>query len=279
MNATDLCYRFQGRTPPQVGQRQFAAVKADEGDGVATIRLYDPIDSWGGEWGVSAKEFADALDELGDDVGEIRLHINSPGGEVFEGIAILNALRNHDAKVTTVVDGLAASAASFIAMAGDEVIMGRNAELMIHDAWGICIGNAEDMRDLAGRLDHLSDNIASVYAEKAGGGVAAWREHMLTETWYSAEEAVEAGLADRVQTAKSTKTKNTFDLSVFNYGGRAEAPAPTPVSDPGTSESADNAADEAAAQAAAVSAAESADAQMRARFGVTENAARIAFGG
>lgn len=208
-----------------------AQVSTETDGSVASMRLYDPIDSWGGEFGVSAKEFAAALDDLGDDVTELRLHINSPGGEVFEGIAILNALRGQRAKgrrVVSVVDGLAASAASFIAMAADEVVMARNSELMIHDAWGICIGNAEDMRELGSRLDHLSDNIASVYAEKAGGSTADWRTHMLAETWYSADEAVSAGLADRVEAAQK-KASNSFDLSVFQYAGREQAPAPTEV--------------------------------------------------
>ncbi len=221
----DLRYRFHGRVAPQ--PRAQLAPSSVVG-GAVTLRLYDPIDSWGGEWGVSAKEFADALDGLGQDVKEIRLHINSPGGEVFEGLAILNLLRNHPARITTVVDGLAASAASFIAMAGDEVVMGRNTELMIHDAWGICIGNAADMRDLGGRLDHLSDNIAGVYQAKAGGTVNAWRSAMQAETWYSADEAVSAGLADRVEKAQP-KAENAFDLSVFTYAGRGDAPAPATV--------------------------------------------------
>jgi ATP-dependent Clp endopeptidase proteolytic subunit ClpP len=157
---------------------------------------------------------------------EIRLHINSPGGEVFEGIAILNALRAHSARVVAVVDGIAASAASFIACGADELVMAENSELMIHDAWGLCVGNAADMRETAGMLDHLSDNIASVYAKKAGTDVAAWRAAMSTETWYSAEEAVAAGLADRVDGAATSEAKNRYDLSIFNYAGRSEAPAP-----------------------------------------------------
>lgn len=196
-------------------------------DGIATIRLYDPIDSWGMDWGVSAKEFATALDALPDDVNEIRLHINSPGGDVFDGIAVLNALRAHPARVVAIVDGLAASAASFVAAGADEVVMARNSEMMIHDAWGLCVGNAADMHSMADQLDHLSDNVASVYAEKAGGTIADWRAAMQTETWYSAEEAVAAGLADRVD-EKKTEAKNSFDLSIFNYAGRAAAPAPKP---------------------------------------------------
>lgn len=191
----------------------------------ATLRLYDPIDSWGGDWGMSAKELVDALDELPDAVNEIRLHVNSPGGEVFEAIAVLNALRSHEARVVAIVDGLAASAASFIACGADEVVMAKNSELMIHDAWGLCVGNAQDMRDLAEDLDRLSDNIASIYADKAGGEVSDWRAAMSRETWYSAEEAVEAGLADRVD-AKAGEAQNRFDLSIFTYAGRAAAPEP-----------------------------------------------------
>jgi hypothetical protein len=122
-------------------------------------------------WGVSAKEFAAVLDELGPNVTQIDLRINSPGGEAMEGVAILNLLRSHPAKVVATVDGLAASAASFIAAGADETIMARNSQLMIHDAWGLCVGNAQDMKDLADALDKLSDNIASIYADKAGGTI------------------------------------------------------------------------------------------------------------
>lgn len=232
---SERMYRFRGRVAPSARVKTPVWAETptpDVADGVAVMRLYDPIDSWGDVWGVSAKEFVQALDEVGD-AAEIRLHINSPGGEVWEGIAILNALRNHPARVVAVVDGLAASAASFIAAGADEVVMGRNTELMIHDAWGLGIGPAADMRDLADRLDKISDNIASVYADKAGGSVASWREFMLAETWYSAEEAVAAGLADRVEGAEPAGAKNAFDLSVFKHAGRAQAPEPVmPGEDP-----------------------------------------------
>lgn len=221
-------YRFRGHVMPEKGVRA-SVLTSDVEEGVAALRLYDPIDSWGGEWGVSAKEFVASLDALPDDTTEIRLHINSPGGEVYEGITMLNALRNHKARVVAVVDGLAASAASFLAAGADEVVMGRNTQLMIHDAWGMGIGNAEVMRDLAGRLDKISDNIASVYAAKADGSVEDWRAAMLAETWYSAEEAVAAGLADRVEEPPEAAAKNSFDLSVFQFAGRDEAPPPAPV--------------------------------------------------
>lgn len=227
-------YRFRGSAMPTAGVR--ASVMAPELDsGVATLRLYDPIDSWGGDWGVSAKEFAAALAALPADTSEIRLHINSPGGEVFEAVAILNQLRAHPAKVTAIVDGLAASAASFIAVGADETIMGRNSQLMIHDAWGLCVGNAGDMRGLADLLDRLSNNIAAVYAEASGTSSEDWRTAMLAESWYSPDEAVAAGLADSVAESASAPEAG-FDLSGFRYSGRAEAPGPvTPLSSRGPS--------------------------------------------
>ena len=219
-------YRFRGLVPPTEGIRASVLTPAAS-DGVATLRLYDPIDSWGGDWGVSAKELAATLDALPEDTSEIRLHVNSPGGEVFEGVAILNMLRQHKARVVVIVDGLAASAASFLAAGVDELIMGQNSQLMIHDAWGLGIGNAADLRELAGRLDHLSDNIASIYAAKAGGEVGDWRAAMLAETWYSADEAVAAGLADSITgDAKPSEALNSFDLSDFRYAGREVAPEP-----------------------------------------------------
>lgn len=203
------------------------APTVDVADGVATLRLYDPIDSWGGYWGVSAKEIAQTLDQLPADVTEIRLHINSPGGDVFDGIALLNTLRASKARVVAIVDGIAASAASFVAAGVDELIMAPNSELMIHDAWGLCVGNAAEMVAMAELLGHVSDNIASIYAAKAGGTVAEWRDAMQRESWYSADEAVAAGLADRVgDPAADAAAQNRFDLSIFTYAGRAAAPPP-----------------------------------------------------
>lgn len=215
------------------GARPRNEVPAVDIDGrTATIRLYDPVDSWGEWWGISAKEFAAAIDEIPSKVEEIRLHINSPGGDVFDGIAIVNLLRTHDARIVAIVDGIAASAASFIACSADETIMAPNSELMIHDAWGYCAGNAADMLAMAEMLAHVSDNIASLYAAKAGGTVEDWRAAMQTESWYSAQEAVDAGLADSIATKAAdasgdgTDPANRFDLSIFTYAGRDAAPAP-----------------------------------------------------
>jgi ATP-dependent Clp endopeptidase proteolytic subunit ClpP len=223
--------RFRALHARAGGRQPVAYTPSTRGDdSTVDIRLYDVIDSWGGPWGISAREFAEVLDDLPESVTEIRLLINSPGGEVTEGVAILNLLRSHKARVVGVVEGLAASAASFIAAGCDELIVMPNSEMMVHEAWGLCVGNAADMRQLADLLDHLGDNIASIYAAKAGGTVEEWRAIMAVETWFSAEEAVEAGLADRVGDGTTDDdagaAKARFDVSIFNFAGRAHAPGP-----------------------------------------------------
>jgi ATP-dependent protease ClpP protease subunit len=162
----------------------------------ATIRLYGPIDPYGGFWGTSAKEVAAALDGLDDSVTELQLRINSPGGSAFEALAILNLLRAHPVRVTAVVDGLAASAASLIAAGCDETIMSPGTQMMVHGPSGLCWGTAADMRETADVLDKIAASMASIYAEAAGGKIADWVALMQKDTWYTAEEAVEAGLAD-----------------------------------------------------------------------------------
>lgn len=205
---------------------------AEDDDGPAEILIYDEI-GYGWWGGVSAQDFAKDLGAITAD--EITVRLNSPGGDVFDGIAILNALRSHKATITVYVDGLAASAASFIAMAGDEIVMRRNSEMMIHDASSYGAGNAGDLRKRADDLDRVSNNIASIYAERTGGTTEEWRDFMLAETWYSAQEAVDAGLANRVDAKVETEeddkaaAKNSFDLSIFNYAGRHEAPAPPQI--------------------------------------------------
>ena len=194
--------------------------------GTAEVLIYDEI----GYWGTTASEFVRQISAL--DVDAIALRLNSPGGEVYDAIAILNALRNHPATVHVSIDGIAASAASFIAMAGDTVTMQRNAEMMVHDASALAFGGPQDMAEVAARLEQVSDNIASMYAERAGGTAGEWRDVMRAETWFSADEAVAAGLADSVAPARSAAGADSkapadqFNLSGFRYHGRAQAPRP-----------------------------------------------------
>jgi len=204
--------------PQNKNNKSWYSIKNATSD-VAEIYLYDEI----GYWGVTAKDFVNALNDV--TAGTIQLRVNSPGGDVFDGIAIYNAIKRHPSKCEVTVDAIAASAASFICMAGDTVAMTRNSELMIHDAWGLCVGNAADMRDTADLLDRFSNNIADIYMQKAGGTVESWRDTMRTEAWYSAQEAVDAGLADKVE-GDSEEASNKWDLSVFNYAGRDKAPDP-----------------------------------------------------
>ncbi|GAC1532517.1 MAG: hypothetical protein NVS3B1_26320 [Marmoricola sp.] len=196
-------YRFRDRLPqPGEGKSVYAElnatrVTATDGSQVGVLWLYDCIDSWGGYFGVSANEVRQAIEDLGT-VSAIHLHINSPGGEVTEGMAIKNILASCGVPVTAIVDGLAASIASVIAVCADELVMMPNSELMMHDAWGAIAGPAADFRDFANVLDKVSDDIAGVYAAKSGGDAAEWRAKMQTSLWLMADEAVEMGLADSV---------------------------------------------------------------------------------
>jgi len=170
-------------------------------DGSVSVYLYDEI----GVFGTTAQEFVGQLQDI--DAGAIDLHINSLGGSVFDGIAIYQALRAHPAQVTVKVDAMAASIASVIAQAGDRRLMVRHSQMMIHEAHGLGLGKAEDLRGLADVLDKQTDTIARIYADRNGGGVRKFLEMMRAETWFSDKEAVAAGLADEVHTppAKSTQ--------------------------------------------------------------------------
>lgn len=185
----------------------------------AQVQIYNEI----GMFGITADQFCADLKAL--DVDRIELRINSPGGEVFDGISIHHALANHKATVHVIVDGLAASIASVIAMAGDRVSMARGSQMMIHEGHTIAAGFAGDMRKCADILDRTSADIAGFYAARAGGTTEHWLTQMAAETWYNAEEAVAAGLADEVL-EPSRQLKAAWDLSVFNFAGRTNAPAP-----------------------------------------------------
>ena len=169
-------------------------VVRNDGGAPTRVDIYDEI---GGSWFFGGVSAADFVAELAGITGDLEVHINSPGGDVWDGLAIYNAIAQRPGNVTTVVDGLAASAASFIALAGSERVIAPGAMMMIHDASGVCFGNAGDMRELAGLLDKVSGNIASLYATHSGQP-DGWREAMTAETWYTAQEAIDAGLADKL---------------------------------------------------------------------------------
>jgi len=193
-----------------VPQRKWYSIKNEDKLGrFAEVMVYDEI----GFFGVSASDFANDLSNL--DVDEVVLRINSPGGEVFDGIAIYNSLKKHKAKVNVKVEGLAASIASVIAMAGDTIEIDSSAMMMIHEGHSLSVGNAEDMRKQAELLDKVSETIAGIYAERAGGTPKEWRARMQAETWYDATEAVASGLADSVHGVDSPG--NRWDISLVGH--------------------------------------------------------------
>jgi ATP-dependent protease ClpP protease subunit len=219
----EMIERLRRAKAPAAAARPWYEVQAKAGDRKATVRIYDDI----GWFGTSAKTFGDELAAL--DVDEIDLRLNSPGGNAWDGMAIHNALRAHPATVTVTVDGMAASAASLVAMGGDRILMNRGGQMMVHEAWGGAIGSAADMLKSAEMLDKISDSYADVYAARAGGTRAEWRGVMREETWYTAQEAVDAGLADALADTDTGDASARYDLAAyaFAYAGRAAAPAPT----------------------------------------------------
>jgi ATP-dependent Clp protease, protease subunit len=174
----------------------------------AEIVIYDEI----GAFGIPAKAFLDELRALGA-VAELTLRINSPGGSVFDGVAIYNGLKRHDARVTVWIDGIAASIASMIAMAGDKVVMPENAMLVLHDPSGLVAGTALDMRAMADALDRMKAGMVAAYRDKSGRDEVEIEALMAAETWLSAQEAVALGLADRIE--PPVRMAAHFDLSRF----------------------------------------------------------------
>ncbi len=180
--------------------------------GAAEISIYEEI----GGFGITAKQFAEDLKALGD-VSHIDLRIHSPGGDVFEGIAIYNLLRNHPAEITVYIDGVAASMASVVAMAGDRVVMPENAMMMIHKPWGISGGNAGDMRDYADLLDKVETVLVPAYARKTGKSAQEITAMLEDETWMDGKECLKHGFADEllpsVTAMARIESKRTGDFS------------------------------------------------------------------
>lgn len=161
------------------------------------IWIYEMIgeDFWTGG-GVTAKNFQKELSEI--KASQIDLHINSPGGDVFDGITIYNLLKQHSAKVTTYIDGLAASIASVIALAGDQIYMAENSLFMIHNPYGMVMGDSFDMRKMADTLDTVRDSISKAYISKTGKDESEIIALMDAETWFDADDAIDFGFIDDV---------------------------------------------------------------------------------
>lgn len=209
------------------GDEQSFRIEAAANDSVE-LDLYDIVWPW------EARRLAA---ELPAKAKEIRLKINSPGGDMFAGVTMYNLLKRHPARVVVEVDGLAASAATLPAMAGDEVRVNRSAFLMIHNPHVVAVGaEAKDLRELADTLEKMEDGLASIYAEKTGKPVETIKELMAATTWYTGEEAVKSGFADKA--ADRPTVKADWDLSVYGEVPeplRAQHPEPqAPAAEPET---------------------------------------------
>lgn len=193
-------------------------------NGATEIYVYDEI----GFWGITAKDFARDLKQL-DPKGEINLRINSPGGSVTDGIAIYNLLKNHKAKVNTFIDGLAASMASVIAMAGDKITMPENALMMIHNPWGGAMGDADELRKTADVLDKMKTALVSAYVNKTGLADTEIADLMTAETWMTGAEALEKGFATQI--TDEVNLQASFDTSKLNQFKNSVKEKFSPVSE------------------------------------------------
>lgn len=216
-------------------QSWYRIAAKDDGDH-AEILIYDDIgrNLWGE--GIEPAEFVKELAAL--DVATLDVRINSAGGYVFDGLAIYNAIDRHPATVTTHIDGMAASIASVVALAGDEVRIAENAFMMIHNPWGFEVGDANAMRKMAEILDALGGSLVDAYVGKTGKSEEVIRGMMDEETWFNSEEALEVGLVDEVDEAMAVAA--SFDLSRFHnvrpevLERAAERIPPPPAATPGT---------------------------------------------
>jgi len=182
----------------------------------ADIWLYGDIgESWSGD-SVTAKDLSDELKNLAG-VKEITLRINSPGGNVFDGLAMYNSLKKFPARIVTEIDGMALSIASVVALAGDEVRMAGNAVYMIHNPWTMTAGDSAEMRKVADQLDLVRDSLAGTYAAKTKDKstleqISDW---MNAETWFNADESLKAGFVDQITDPIEIAAK--YDLSRYRY--------------------------------------------------------------
>lgn len=200
-------------------------------DTSAEVTIFDEI----GMWGVTAKDFIAGLKAHAGKT--ITVNINSPGGSVFDALAIYNALRAHGSEITVKVMGVAASAASLIAMAGNKIIMPENTFMMIHNPWAFTAGNADELRDFADTLDTIGSALVKTYVARTGLDEAEVKELLAAETWLTAEEAVAKGFATEMEAA--LKIAASYDTERFPANIRAifEAVADEPTEgDPASTE-------------------------------------------
>ncbi len=182
-----------------------------KGNSKAEIVLYGAIGASFWEDSITAKQFSEEMKKIDSSVKEISVRINSPGGDVFDGISIYNRLKQHPAKKTVYIDGLAASIASIIALAGDEIVMGDGALYMIHLPWSVAMGNRNDFENTINRLMDVEEQMVGIYAKKTGMDRSEIRSMLEKETWLNSSEAVEMGFATTVSEDSLPIAASIFD--------------------------------------------------------------------
>lgn len=218
--------RVQFDIPKETIDRWQSGLHAKDDDEEQSISVYDPIgEGFFGE-GVTVKRVDAALRRIGAK-NPVVVNVNSPGGDVFEGLAIYNRLREHQGEVTVKVLGLAASAASVIAMAGDTVQIAKSGFLMVHNVWGVVIGNKNDLREAADMIEPFDDALAQIYADRSGVDLKAIKKLMDAETWLNGSQAIEDGFADELLPADQVeegedehqaRALSRIDAALAKYG-------------------------------------------------------------
>jgi ATP-dependent Clp protease protease subunit len=218
------------RNPPRLLQLLLSnaatprSFRCEESGDEATIYLYDVIDDY---WGISAQSFVQQL--AGLTAKTVHLRINSPGGDVFAARAMATAVRGYHGKVISHIDGVAASAATYVALAAAEVEMTQGAFFMVHKAWALAIGNSDELLELAALLEKVDDSIAHDYqrkTKKARDKIDAW---MKAETWFNADEAKAEGFVDRV--VDGDPVDDRWDLAAYERAPEASKRKPAPAMD------------------------------------------------
>lgn len=185
-------------------------------DGVGELLIYGDISDvswWGDE--ITPKQFKEELDALGD-VSQMNIYINSYGGDAFAGQAIYSMLKRHKASKATYIDGIAASIASVVAMAGDTIIMPKGSMMMIHNAWTFAAGNADELRKIADDLEKISDSVLLPAYARSGQSEEKIKELLAAETWLSAQDAVDLGFADVIEDAKQVAASISGTMLTVN---------------------------------------------------------------
>jgi len=193
------------------------ALRAESTDAEAHIYVYDVIDAW---WGASAAALVEALSAAGDRA--VHLHINSPGGDVFEARAMAAAIVAHKGPVTSHIDGLAASAATYLALAANEVRMTDGSLFMVHNSWTLAYGDKAELQQTAALLDKIDGTIAADYARRTGAALDQVHAWMDAETWFNAAEALDAKFIDAVD--PNTKADANAQARAWNLSAYANAP-------------------------------------------------------